>query len=66
MTFADRFAGKTLVVTGAAQGIGRAVALRAAADPQERLNPGVEAGYQPRLPPVGRRRARGSGGTLKA
>jgi dihydroxycyclohexadiene carboxylate dehydrogenase len=32
MTFADRFAGKTLVVTGAAQGIGRAVALRAAAE----------------------------------
>ena len=32
MTFANRFAGKTLVVTGAAQGIGRAVALRAAAE----------------------------------
>ncbi|MET4802186.1 benzoate diol dehydrogenase BenD [Bradyrhizobium sp. LB11.1] len=32
MIFADRFAGKTLVVTGAAQGIGRAVALRAAAE----------------------------------
>lgn len=30
--FADRFAGKVLVVTGAAQGIGRAVALRAAAE----------------------------------
>ena len=30
--FAGRFAGKVLVVTGAAQGIGRAVALRAAAD----------------------------------
>ena len=29
--FAGRFAGKVLVVTGAAQGIGRAVALRAAA-----------------------------------
>lgn len=28
--FADRFAGKVIVVTGAAQGIGRAVALRAA------------------------------------
>ena len=28
----DRFAGKTLVVTGAAQGIGRSVALRAAAE----------------------------------
>jgi len=32
MIFADRFAGKTLVVTGAAQGIGRAVALRAAVE----------------------------------
>jgi NAD(P)-dependent dehydrogenase (short-subunit alcohol dehydrogenase family) len=32
MIYADRFAGKTLVVTGAAQGIGRAVALRAAAE----------------------------------
>jgi dihydroxycyclohexadiene carboxylate dehydrogenase len=32
MTFTHRFAGKTLVVTGAAQGIGRAVALRAAAE----------------------------------
>ncbi|WP_024517180.1 benzoate diol dehydrogenase BenD [Bradyrhizobium sp. Tv2a-2] len=32
MIFTDRFAGKTLVVTGAAQGIGRAVALRAAAE----------------------------------
>ncbi|MBW5435348.1 1,6-dihydroxycyclohexa-2,4-diene-1-carboxylate dehydrogenase [Bradyrhizobium canariense] len=32
MIFADRFAGKRLVVTGAAQGIGRAVALRAAAE----------------------------------
>jgi dihydroxycyclohexadiene carboxylate dehydrogenase len=32
MIFADRFSGKTLVVTGAAQGIGRAVALRAAAE----------------------------------
>lgn len=30
--FADRFAGKVIVVTGAAQGIGRAVALRAAAE----------------------------------
>ncbi len=30
--FANRFAGKVLVVTGAAQGIGRAVALRAAAE----------------------------------
>lgn len=30
--FAGRFAGKVLVVTGAAQGIGRAVALRAAAE----------------------------------
>lgn len=30
--FTDRFAGKVLVVTGAAQGIGRAVALRAAAE----------------------------------
>ncbi|NHF74763.1 benzoate diol dehydrogenase BenD [Paracoccus xiamenensis] len=30
--FPDRFAGKVLVVTGAAQGIGRAVALRAAAE----------------------------------
>ena len=28
--FTDRFAGKVLVVTGAAQGIGRAVAIRAA------------------------------------
>jgi dihydroxycyclohexadiene carboxylate dehydrogenase len=28
MIFADRFAGKTLVITGAALGIGRAVALR--------------------------------------
>jgi dihydroxycyclohexadiene carboxylate dehydrogenase len=32
MIFAGRFTGKTLVVTGAAQGIGRAVALRAAAE----------------------------------
>lgn len=32
MIFAGRFAGKVLVVTGAAQGIGRAVALRAAAE----------------------------------
>jgi dihydroxycyclohexadiene carboxylate dehydrogenase len=32
MIFADRFVGKTLVITGAAQGIGRAVALRAAAE----------------------------------
>jgi dihydroxycyclohexadiene carboxylate dehydrogenase len=32
MIFADRFTGKTLVVTGAAQGIGRSVALRAAAE----------------------------------
>lgn len=32
MIFVDRFAGKTLVVTGAAQGIGRTVALRAAAE----------------------------------
>ena len=32
MIFADRFAGKTLIVTGAAQGIGRSVALRAAAE----------------------------------
>ncbi len=32
MIFQGRFAGKTLVVTGAAQGIGRAVALRAAAE----------------------------------
>ena len=32
MIFPDRFAGKTMVVTGAAQGIGRAVALRAAAE----------------------------------
>ncbi|WP_084518395.1 SDR family NAD(P)-dependent oxidoreductase [Bradyrhizobium sp. th.b2] len=32
MIFSNRFAGKTLVVTGAAQGIGRAVALRAAAE----------------------------------
>src|SRR4029077_14304302 len=32
MIFAHRFAGKTLVVTGAAQGIGRSVALRAAAE----------------------------------
>jgi hypothetical protein len=31
-----------------------------------RLNPGVEAGYQPGLPPVGRRRGRGPGGTLTA
>ena len=30
--FSDRFAGKVLVVTGAAQGIGRSVALRAAAE----------------------------------
>ena len=30
--FAGRFAGNVLVVTGAAQGIGRAVALRAAAE----------------------------------
>jgi dihydroxycyclohexadiene carboxylate dehydrogenase len=30
--FQDRFAGKAMVVTGAAQGIGRAVALRAAAE----------------------------------
>ena len=32
MVFPGRFAGKVLVVTGAAQGIGRAVALRAAAE----------------------------------
>ncbi len=32
MIFTDRFAGKVLVVTGAAQGIGRSVALRAAAE----------------------------------
>lgn len=32
MIFADRFAGKTMVITGAAQGIGRGVALRAAAE----------------------------------
>lgn len=32
MTFARRFAGKAMVVTGAAQGIGRGVALRAAAE----------------------------------
>lgn len=32
MIFAERFAGKTLVVTGAAQGIGKSVALRAAAE----------------------------------
>ena len=32
MIFADRFRGKTMVVTGAAQGIGRGVALRAAAE----------------------------------
>ena len=32
MIFTGRFAGKTLVVTGAAQGIGRVVALRAAAE----------------------------------
>lgn len=32
MIFSGRFAGKTLVVTGAAQGIGRVVALRAAAE----------------------------------
>lgn len=32
MIFRDRFAGKALVVTGAAQGIGRSVALRAAAE----------------------------------
>lgn len=32
MIFQGRFAGKSLVVTGAAQGIGRAVALRAAAE----------------------------------
>ncbi len=32
MIFAGRFAGKVLVVTGAAQGIGRGVALRAAAE----------------------------------
>jgi dihydroxycyclohexadiene carboxylate dehydrogenase len=32
MIFADRFAGKVMVVTGAAQGIGRGVALRAAAE----------------------------------
>lgn len=32
MIFAGRFAGKTMIVTGAAQGIGRAVALRAAAE----------------------------------
>jgi dihydroxycyclohexadiene carboxylate dehydrogenase len=32
MIFTGRFAGKALVVTGAAQGIGRAVALRAAAE----------------------------------
>ena len=30
------------------------------------LNPGVESGYQPGLPPVGRRRGRGPGGTLRA
>jgi dihydroxycyclohexadiene carboxylate dehydrogenase len=32
MIFANRFAGKTMVVTGAAQGIGRGVALRALAE----------------------------------
>ncbi|MCT9627639.1 SDR family NAD(P)-dependent oxidoreductase, partial [Pseudarthrobacter equi] len=32
MIFADRFRGKTMVVTGAPQGIGRGVALRAAAE----------------------------------
>jgi dihydroxycyclohexadiene carboxylate dehydrogenase len=32
MTFPNRFAGKTILVTGAAQGIGRAVALRAGAE----------------------------------
>lgn len=32
MIFQDRFAGKVMVVTGAAQGIGRGVALRAAAE----------------------------------
>lgn len=32
MIFSDRFRGKTMVVTGAAQGIGRGVALRAAAE----------------------------------
>lgn len=32
MSFAGRFAGKVMVVTGAAQGIGRGVALRAAAE----------------------------------
>lgn len=32
MIFSGRFAGKTMVVTGAAQGIGRAVALRAAVE----------------------------------
>lgn len=32
MTFPGRFAGKTMVVTGAAQGIGRVVALRAASE----------------------------------
>lgn len=32
MTFQERFAGKVMVVTGAAQGIGRGVALRAAAE----------------------------------
>ena len=32
MTFAGRFDGKVMVVTGAAQGIGAAVAIRAAAE----------------------------------
>jgi hypothetical protein len=31
-----------------------------------RLNPGVEGGYQPGLPPVVRRRGWGPGGTLTA
>ncbi len=37
MIFADRFSGKRMVVTGAAQGIGRGVALRAAAEGAEVL-----------------------------
>ena len=37
MIFADRFADKRMVVTGAAQGIGRGVALRAAAEGAEAL-----------------------------
>ena len=37
-----------------------------AASAGSRLNPRVEAGYQPGLPPVGRRRGRGPGGTLTA